>query len=184
MGQRIVIEKMKMDDIPDVSRVEEQSFPLPWSQNAYVSELSNRSAYYIVARINGILVGYTGMWVIMDEAHITTLAVDPVYRRRKIAEQLLIALIEEAMTRGARRMTLEVRKSNAAAQNLYHRYSFFAAGVRKGYYTDNNEDAIIMWTEDLWTSRFRDVFKAHRETLERETAGQDQAPGSQMTAPE
>lgn len=154
-----------MADIPAVMRVEAQSFPLPWSTNAYYSELGNRSAYYIVSRYDNRIIGYAGMWVIMDEAHITTIAVDPAYRRQKVGERLLLAMIDACMIRGACRMTLEVRKTNMPAQNLYRKYGFYSAGLRKGYYTDNAEDAIIMWTEDLRNSASQKRLKENREAL-------------------
>lgn len=165
MGQKVTIEPMRVEDIPEVMRVEAQSFPLPWSRHAYLSELSNRSAAYYVARLDNKIIGYTGMWVIMDEAHVTTIAVDPVYRRKKIGEQLLITLIDEAMVRGARRMTLEVRKSNYNAQALYTKYGFYSVGFRKGYYTDNHEDAAIMWTDDMFSSKFRENYQKCKESL-------------------
>ena len=114
----VSVEPMRRLDVPIVSAIEKRCYPTPWHENAYYTELSNRSATYLVARIAGAVVGYGGMWVIMDESHITTLAVAPEHRGNKIGERLLIALLEEAILAGATRATLEVREGNVVAQNL------------------------------------------------------------------
>ena len=101
--------------------IERECFPIPWRESAYLTEISNRSAYYVVACLDSQVVGYAGMWIIMDEAHITTLGVTRESRRQRIAEQLLVALLDEATKRAARRATLEVRQSNEGAQSLYRR---------------------------------------------------------------
>ncbi|MBC7325732.1 MAG: ribosomal protein S18-alanine N-acetyltransferase, partial [Moorella sp. (in: Bacteria)] len=106
---------------------------------------NNNFAYYYIAQAGGQVVGYAGMWIILDEAHITNVAVHPHYRGRRLGELLLRVLMQEALHLGADRMTLEVRVSNRPAQRLYERLGFTRAGVRKGYYNDNREDAIIMW---------------------------------------
>jgi len=98
-----------------------------------------------VAEVGGLVVGYSGMWVILDEGHITNVAVHPEHRGKQIAESLLLELIKAGVVRGVRRVTLEVRPSNRAALNLYNRLGFVSAGRRKGYYSDTGEDAIIMW---------------------------------------
>src|SRR5439155_3578881 len=108
----VFIEPMGHADVDAVSAIERRSYAIPWHENAYHTELSNRSAVYFVARLDGKVVGYGGMWVIMDEAHITTLAVDPAYQGRKIGERILIVLMEEAVLQGASRATLEVRERN------------------------------------------------------------------------
>ncbi|MHB1133208.1 MAG: ribosomal protein S18-alanine N-acetyltransferase [Chloroflexota bacterium] len=113
------------------------------------------------------LVGYAGTWLMLDEAHITTIAVRPEYRGRGFGELLMIGLIEKAIEVGARWVTLEVRVSNAVAQNLYRKYSFHAEGVRKGYYSDNNEDAVIMWSDDIRTPEFQEKFAALKASFER-----------------
>jgi ribosomal-protein-alanine N-acetyltransferase len=106
------------------------------------------------------------MWVILDEAHVTTIAVDPLHRRQRIGERLLVALIDEAMKRGARWVTLEVRKSNLGAQTLYRKYGFKDIGIRKGYYSDNREDAIVMWTGNLREETFQERFRKNRAGLD------------------
>ena len=137
-------------DIDAVWNIEKMYFTLPWSRLSLALEVErNKCARYFVAEYSGTIVGYGGMWLVIDEAHITNIAVHPVIRRRGIGEALLRALMAEACRLGIRRMTLEVRESNKAAQNLYKKLGFVAEGKRKGYYTDNNEDAIIMWNPDI-----------------------------------
>lgn len=141
---------MTVDDLAEVHEVERLSFPTPWSTNAFLRELTeNIYADYIVAAVKGRVIGYAGMWVVIDEAHVTNIAVHPEYRGRGIGEQLLSELFVRAKARGARRMTLEVRPSNAVARHLYEKHGFVARGLRKGYYSDTGEDAIIMWKYDL-----------------------------------
>ncbi len=164
---RVALASMRIADIPRVLEIERQSFPTPWPHDAYTHELKeNRLASYTVARVEEEIVGYAGMWVIMDEAHITTIAVDPSHRGQHIGERLLVGLIDEALNRRARWMTLEVRKSNTAAQALYKKYGFREIGVRKGYYSDNREDAIVMWTGNLWEPEFQDRFRSLRGALD------------------
>ena len=165
----IVIEEMRLEDIPAVQLVENASFPLPWPANAFRHELTqNRNAHYIVAKEGDHIVGYAGLWLSLDEAHITTFAVLPDYRRRRIGERMLISLFERAAKLGAEWLTLEVRASNLAAQRLYEKYGFRPAGTRRRYYSDNNEDAIIMWTERLRDSGVRERIAKLQEALEDE----------------
>ncbi len=164
---QVTITPMRMEDISRVLEIEQISFPTPWPRDAYTHELrENRLACYLVARVMHQIVGYTGMWIILDEAHVTTLAVDAESRRQRIGERLLVALLDEAMRRGARWVTLEVRKSNAAAQALYRKYGFKDIGVRKGYYSDNREDAIVMWTGNIYEPAFQDRLAHHRASLD------------------
>ncbi len=163
----VTISPMRLEDIGRVLQIEEASFPTPWPHDAYAHELrENRLACYLVARAMRQVIGYTGMWVILDEAHVTTLAVDPEYRRQRVGERLLVALLEEAMRRGARWVTLEVRKSNTPAQRLYRKYGFKDIGIRKGYYSDNHEDAIVMWTGNIYEPAFQERFARNRADLE------------------
>ena len=138
--------KMKLSDIDSVIDIEKNSFPIPWTRGAFMSELKNNMlAKYCVAEVDGRVVGYGGMWLIMDEAHITNIAVHPKYRGRGIGHRLLSALIEEVSRANIYGMTLEVRRSNIRAQKLYRKFGFVPCGVRPEYYLDNREDAIIMW---------------------------------------
>ena len=143
----VAVEPMQLRDIPDVLVIEKLSFPIPWSKQAFVSELYNRHAIYLVARDNDMICGYTGMWLIFDEGHITNLAVHPAYRRRGIGRLLLNSRIQTVKKQGLRRFTLEVRRSNLAAQKLYAEFGFIQVGVRPRYYQDDQEDALIMWKE-------------------------------------
>jgi len=156
---------MQREDIPRIMEIEKQCFTTPWHESAYLTELVNRSAYYVVARVDDKIVGYSGMWVIIDEAHITTIGVDPKYRGKKIGEQILIAMLEEAQRRGARRATLEVRESNHLAQNLYRKYGFIPAAIRRGYYSDNNENAVVMWVDDMFSQDYQHMFKDLKQRI-------------------
>ncbi len=147
---KLLIEPMRLDDLPAVHEIERQSFTTPWPAHAYRTELeSNRLATYLVARVEGMVVAYAGMWLMVDEAHITTFAVHRDWRRQRIAERLLLALLDLAVRRHAREATLEVRLSNLAARRLYEKYGFRPVGIRPRYYTDDSEDALIMTTERL-----------------------------------
>ncbi len=163
----IRIEDMTIDDIDPVQEVERACFPVPWPANAFRHELTqNRNAHYIVAREGDRVVGYAGLWLSLDEAHITTFAVLPAYRRRKIGERMLVALFDRAERLGGEWLTLEVRASNLPAQRLYEKYGFRAAGIRRRYYSDNDEDAIIMWTERLRDRSVRERLATLRAALE------------------
>ena len=164
---------MRPTDLEAVTRIDRRCFPSPWLPTSYLVELSNRAACYLVARSGQDVVGYAGLWVIMDEAHITTLAVDPEQQRRKIGEKMLLAVLDEAILRGASHVTLEVRESNRAAQNLYCKYGFYNAAIRKSYYMDNGENALVMWCGEINTSRYAErlrtlyqaVYEAGRSPL-------------------
>jgi [ribosomal protein S18]-alanine N-acetyltransferase len=147
---RVRIEPMHLDDVPAVQQIEQASFTTPWPPHAYRNELeSNRLATYLVARIEDAIVGYAGVWLMVDEAHITTFAVDPRWRRQRIGERLLVAVLDVARQRRAREATLEVRLSNLPARRLYEKYGFKPVGLRPRYYSDDHEDALIMTTDPL-----------------------------------
>ena len=165
MTALIEIRQMQREDVPRVMEIERECFPTPWHESAYLTEVTNRSAYYIVACKDSRIVGFAGMWVIVDEAHITTLGVARDSRGLKIGELLLTALLDEAMRRHARRATLEVRQSNEVAQNLYHKYGFAPAAIRRGYYTDNNENAIVMWIDNMTTAVFIEKYRVLKQRL-------------------
>jgi len=150
---KLMISPMTLADIPAVHAIESTSFAAPWPSYAFRQELEgNRLARYIVARDGDRVVGYAGIWLMVDEAHITTFAVDPEYRRQGIGQAILRELLALSHRVGAGVATLEVRASNVAARRLYERYGFRPVGVRPRYYTDNGEDALIMTTSEL-TSR-------------------------------
>jgi ribosomal-protein-alanine N-acetyltransferase len=145
---------MQAADIEAVVDIEKLCFSTFWPVNAYINEMANRCAWYAVAKMGDRVVGYGGMWVIMDEAHITTLAVLPELRRQGLGLRLMDAMLREAIRRGARRSTLEVRRSNLAAITLYERLGYRGAAVRKAYYSDTREDALVMWAEGLHTEAY------------------------------
>ncbi|MDK2992536.1 MAG: [ribosomal protein S18]-alanine N-acetyltransferase [Clostridiales bacterium] len=146
----VQVTEMRLSDLDDVEEIERLCFPTPWSKEAFRTEIMrNFCARYAVARLNGRVVGYIGMWLVIDEAHITNVAVHPDYRHRGIGEKLMRYMMKMAVDIGISRMTLEVRKSNIVAQKLYKKLGFEESGIRKGYYLSNNEDAIIMWNFHL-----------------------------------
>ena len=141
---------MRRRHLRSVLRIESQVYPRPWSLPLFISELNLRvSRIYYVARVEGSVVGYAGLMLTGDEAHVTTIAVDPVWHRHKIGSRLLLQLAREGRERGARHLTLEVRMSNTGAQAMYRKFGFHPAGVRKNYYVETNEDALIMWADDI-----------------------------------
>jgi [ribosomal protein S18]-alanine N-acetyltransferase len=163
---RVVVEPMRLDDVAAVHEIERLSFRTPWPAYAFEQELKgNRLAHYVVARAGDRVVGFAGIWMMVDEAHITTFSVHPEWRRQQIGRQLLLSLVELSATIGARRMTLEVRASNESAQSLYRSFGFEVAGRRPGYYTDDGEDALVMTTPDLGEPGMRDRVEAERARL-------------------
>jgi ribosomal-protein-alanine N-acetyltransferase len=141
---------MRRRHLRAVLRIESLVYPRPWSLSLFVSELALRSTrVYYVARVDATVVGYCGLMLAGDDAHVTTLAVDPPWQRRGIGTRLLLNAVRVATQRGARHLTLEVRVGNDPAQALYRRFGFHPAGVRKGYYVETNEDALVMWAEDI-----------------------------------
>ena len=141
----VQVERMRLDDLSGVLEVERLSYQTPWSRRAFVSELTeNAYAHYIVAKSRGRVVGYTGLWLILDEAHITNVAVHPDFRGCGIGRLLMQSAIDLIDEHHCPKITLEVRRTNLVAQHLYKSFGFQMAGVRKGYYTDNGEDAFIM----------------------------------------
>lgn len=146
----IVMHNMTSRDIPQVIEIEELSFTAPWSEEAFKNEVCrNICARYQVAYLNDKIIGYGGMWVIVDEGHITNIAVHPEYRGIGVGKMIMEALIKVAKGEGVKSMTLEVRRTNLIALNLYKKYGFAIEGLRPRYYADNNEDAFIMWKKDL-----------------------------------
>jgi ribosomal-protein-alanine N-acetyltransferase len=188
-----LVEPMLVGDLRQVMAIERTAFSSPWPASAYHHELTqNDLSTYLVLRQrevrpkpglrrlvggrlglapDGPLLGYGGLWMIVDEAHISTLAVHPEWRGRGLGELLLVALIDAAALRGARVATLEVRVSNGVAQALYRKHAFAQVGRRKGYYTDNREDALIMTTPRLDELHFAARYAARKERL-RERLGQ------------
>lgn len=147
---QLTIAEMLPVHLDQVLVIEKESFPVPWSRQSFAFELlQNEFAYYIVVLQDEKVLGYAGAWVVLDEAHVTNVAVHADFRGGKIGRLLMTELMRRVSLKGAERITLEVRTSNAAARNLYSSLGFKEMGVRKKYYSDNNEDAIIMWKERL-----------------------------------
>ncbi|HET9015160.1 MAG TPA: ribosomal protein S18-alanine N-acetyltransferase [Thermomicrobiaceae bacterium] len=198
-GSQYYLEPMRIEDVPEVSRVERRCFTNPWPESAYRRELRNpANNYYAVLRLRtpdqpdhpptpeqrgrlallpllrrpephspstDPIVGFTGMWILYDESHVTTIGVAPEHRGRGLGELLLVHLFDEALRRGAEWVTLEVRVSNAPAQALYEKYGFTRQGVRRHYYSDNGEDAYIMWSPSLKDTAYRQQFDELRRRL-------------------
>lgn len=149
-GDYIYIESIKSHDIRSVLELERLCFAVPWSEDVFRMEIErNRFARYLVVKYRGDVIGYGGIWLIIGEAHVTNIAIHPDYRRRGIGRELLLSLMEVAREFDAIKMTLEVRESNTGAKALYEQLDFKADGIRKGYYGDTGEDAIIMWNSDI-----------------------------------
>ena len=137
---------MTEEHIDEVLEIERSSFTTPWSKDAFIVEITkNMLANYIVAEIDEKVVGYGGVWLIIDEGHITNIAVHREYRGLGVGKKLIEGLIDLCGDRNVRAMTLEVRKSNEVAKTLYKKHGFVEYGIRPKYYADDNEDAIIMW---------------------------------------
>ena len=164
------IEPMGLDDLERVHAIERASFFPTWPDDAYRSELTtNKLATYVVARLEEVVIGFAGIWLMVDEAHVTTFAVDPAWRRRGVGERLLLALLDVSVARRAREATLEVRLSNMAARRLYEKYGFRPVGIRPRYYSDNGEDALIMTTDPLESPAMRERVAKLRADLDART---------------
>lgn len=185
---KLAIEAMRLEDLDAVHAIERASFSTPWPPHAYRSELeTNRLASYLVVRAGDTIVGFGGLWIMVDEAHITTFAVHPAWRRRRIGERLILALLDLAVARRASEATLEVRLSNLPARRLYEKYGFRPVGVRPRYYSDDHEDALIMTTAALGSAPMIERLIRLRADLDRAvlTAPHDElgAGGSTVDGP-
>lgn len=145
MGE-LLVRGAEERDIKEMAALDQICFAAPWSEESFAHEiLKNKLAYYIVAEIDGHLVGYVGSWLIVDEGHITNVAVHPDFRKKGIAKAMMVVLLDGSAEVGINSHTLEVRPSNEAALTLYGGFGFQEDGLRKGYYEDNGEDALILW---------------------------------------
>lgn len=152
----VVVTPLRLEDLDELMPLEQASFALPWPRSVYRYELTqNSNGYYLAVRPAAhlaalpALLAYGGFWLLEEEAHICTLATHPAFRRHGLGEWLLLHLLDLSQSVGAERATLEVRASNLAAQRLYRRTGFEQTGIRRRYYSDNNEDALIMTTPPL-----------------------------------
>jgi len=164
--RRLEIVPMLLDDIPAVLQIEALSFSSAWPTNAFVNELrDNKLAYYFVGRLDGRIVAYGGIWVILEDSHVTTIAVHPDVRGQRLGEEILVHLLDEAIERDASWITLEVRETNDVAQKLYRKYGFTVVSTRRGYYSDNNESALVMWAGNLRGTLYANRLAALKSAL-------------------
>lgn len=140
----IEITRMTLEDVKEIAELEKKCFAIPWSEKSFTDEMNNKIAVYLVAKDNGKCIGYAGFWNVSGEGDITNVAVLPQYRKQGIGSMLIKTMIKTARELNIYLLTLEVRKSNIAAQGLYNKYGFDIIGERKRYYSDNGEDAWIM----------------------------------------
>ena len=165
LGPEIMLAPMRRRHLRAVMRIETLVYPRPWSTSLFMSELALRGTRaYHVAKIGGVVMGYSGLMLGTEDAHVTTIAVDPERHRRGIGTRLMLNMARVALERRARNMTLEVRVANTGAQALYHRFGFAPAGIRKNYYSETNEDALVMWATDIDTP----VYEERLAAIERE----------------
>ena len=172
--EQLMIEPMREADVPAVQIIERDIFSTPWPRNAYYRELASRnSAHYIVLRRqrDDEIVGYAGMWRMYDEAHVTTIGVRHDMQHGGFGRVLFAALVQAAYDMGAKWVTLEVRTSNENAMRMYEAFGFKVIGRRKGYYTDNGEDAIVMWSDSIYSPRFRRAFEENLGRIQSDVRG-------------
>jgi ribosomal-protein-alanine N-acetyltransferase len=185
--QQLVLELMREADISTVQEIEREIFATPWPRNAYYRELASRSsAHYVILRQEGnvdrpdsfrsseldpSIIGYGGMWRMYDEAHVTTIGVRHDLQHQGYGRALFAGLVQAAYDMGAKWVTLEVRTTNENAMRMYEAFGFKVIGRRKGYYTDNGEDAIVMWSDSIHSPRFRRAYEANLERIEADVRG-------------
>ncbi|MGQ0849251.1 MAG: ribosomal protein S18-alanine N-acetyltransferase [Actinomycetota bacterium] len=149
----VVIRPMEPTDVETCLRIERATYPTPWTEGIFREELIAPGRIYLVAEVDGDVTGYAGLLLIIPEAHVTSVTVDPDRRGNRIGTRLMVSLVGEALNAGAMSLTLEVRVSNKAAQALYQRFGMAPVGVRKRYYQD--EDALVMWVHDIDGEHYR-----------------------------
>ncbi len=173
--QKVNIKRMTNDDVTEVFHIEELVHPEHhWSKDSFYNELANKLAfYYCVKNEDDKILGYIGLWHIIDEAHVTTLAVHPDYRKQQLAQILLIKAIEDCYKDMIKYITLEVRESNTPAIMLYEKFLFESIGMRKNYYQDNGENAIIMFTQNIWYDKFKNNFAEIKENINKDLVTYD-----------
>jgi ribosomal-protein-alanine N-acetyltransferase len=160
--------KMRRRHLRRVLAIESRVYPRPWSMSLFLSELAQRSSRsYLVAKYEGDVIAYAGMMFTGKEAHVTNIAVDPDYQGRKVGSRLLLTVITEAIARGARKISLEVRVTNDAAQEMYRKFGFSTVGIRRGYYIETNEDALVMVADETLSTDYRVLMDGIRKELDR-----------------
>ena len=161
------IENMQLYHLDNIMEIESKCYgEHHWARNSFVNEINNSISQYLCAIDDeNRCLGYLGMWKIIDEAHVTNLAVHPDFQRQGVAHFLIVNSIERCYQEKIKYITLEVRASNEKAKRLYEQFGFKSLGVRKKYYQDNNEDAIIMWTENIFNEAYRKLFNKKKDYL-------------------
>ncbi|MBP1971669.1 ribosomal-protein-alanine N-acetyltransferase [Virgibacillus natechei] len=146
----LVIRKMELHDIEQVMEVEVATFTSPWPSSIFYQEIKeNEHAHYIVVELDEIIIGYAGIWIVYDDAQITNIAITPKYRGQNFGQKLFQYIMQQAIKMGVARLSLEVRKSNVIAQKMYRKFGLIPGGIRKNYYADDQEDALVMWVNLL-----------------------------------
>lgn len=168
--EEFFIQKMEYKNIDDILSIEESCYGKHhWSRDSFLTELSNKISSYrcIIEKETNKCVGYIGIWKIIDEAHITNLSINPDYQNKKLAHRLLLDMLDECYKSKIKYITLEVRVSNEKAIHLYEKFGFKSLGIRKNYYQDNNENALIMWSENIFDKKYTDLYDNLRKEVEK-----------------
>jgi ribosomal-protein-alanine N-acetyltransferase len=166
--EEFFIQKMEHKNIDDIIAIEEKCYGKHhWSRESFITELNNViSSYRCIMNAENRCVGYMGIWKIIDEAHVTNLSVHPDYQNKKLAHRLLLDSIDECYKSKIKYITLEVRVSNEKAIHLYEKFGFKSLGIRKNYYQDNNESALIMWSENIFDKKYKTLYDNIKKEIE------------------
>lgn len=145
----VTLEKMSLSDLKEVLAIEMASFPSPWNEGFFLQEIKCPTSYFFVMKHHGSVIGYAGYWKVLDEAHVANIALHPSYRGKGLGRLLFRYLLTKAHQGGAMKASLEVRKANTIAQNLYQSFDFKSVAIRRNYYSEEGEDALVMWNDDI-----------------------------------
>ncbi len=172
--QKFEIHKMNQEHIDDILIIEELCYGAHhWSKDSFITELNNKISSYKCLIYKNKCIGYIGFWKIVDEAHITNLSIHPDFQNKKLAQKLLLNMIEECYKDKIKFITLEVRVTNKKAISLYEKFGFKSLGLRKKYYQDNNEDALIMWSENIFDKKYKELYDRIKENLKNHEINDD-----------
>ena len=165
--QNFEIREMTHDDVDTILQIEEMCYGAHhWSRESFLTELANKISTYLCILSDNKCIGYIGYWKIMDEAHVTNISIHPDFQNKKLAHRLILSMIDECYSEKIKYITLEVRVSNERAIHLYEKFGFKSLGVRKKYYQDNNEDALIMWSENIFDKKYKDLYSELLKVVE------------------
>lgn len=165
--EKFEIREMTHDDVDSILQIEELCYGAHhWSRESFLTELSNKISTYNCISNNDKCIGYIGYWKIMDEAHVTNISIHPDFQNKKLAHRLILSMIDECYRKKIKYITLEVRVTNERAIHLYEKFGFKSLGVRKKYYQDNNEDALIMWSENIFDKKYKDLYSELEKLVE------------------